>query len=124
MGVYNLYMSARFLGVYNVCFLVDRSVVPIGVLLSYRREYAHYVRLHLPCKDVTDFFGSVHYLLMECRLYAVVFIGNRRRTGISTHALLAECDYKPDTFYTLKDDFNSRTPCGVRLRGKSGISKD
>ena len=33
---------------------------------------------------------------------------------VSIHALLAECDRKPDKLKPLKKGFNPRTPCGVR----------
>ena len=35
--------------------------------------------------------------------------------AISIHALRAECDASEVEFLSPKDDFNPRTPCGVRL---------
>ena len=42
-------------------------------------------------------------------------IWDLQRLKISTHALLAECDYEIRCQIQKKKNFNSRTPCGVRL---------
>ena len=57
---------------------------------------------------------SIHALLAECDGTTPGTLSKRRK--VSIHALLAECDEGPCRRRRRGNGFNPRTPCGVRLQ--------
>ena len=63
---------------------------------------------------------SIHALLAECDVFRMILL---RSFSVSIHALLAECDQSSTGEQPGTMSFNPRTPCGVR-RGQQDCIAD